>query len=231
MSARRWLVVLAAVVVAAAIAVAWSSSTFVVTRGASMKPRISSGDLVVLRPRDTYRPGDVAGYRSPSLRRLVVHRIASEAPNGFTFRGDANAAPDPDVVPESAIVGVMAVRIPKAGAALFWLSRPFNAVLLLIALVLAVQRLRARSQSPELEADAGTPLDVWDSASWVTVSDLSFPEERALAELAASEELLRLAEEYGEPVLYDPVDASLLLIRPDTVFRAFLPPYEDQPET
>jgi signal peptidase I len=91
---------------------------YVVTRGISMAPAFSTGDLAVVRQRSSYDVGDVVAYHSPTLGIVVLHRIITAEPDGFRTRGDNNGWADPDVVPADQIIGRLWLHVPRIGSAL-----------------------------------------------------------------------------------------------------------------
>ena len=63
-------------------------TSYVTTFGASMEPMFRAGDLAVVRSAAGYDVGDVVAYQSPTLRRIVLHRIVGRQGDRFTFQGD-----------------------------------------------------------------------------------------------------------------------------------------------
>jgi signal peptidase I len=108
------------------------STAYVIVSGSSMQPGIDDGDLVLLRTAQSYRIGDVVGYRSPSLHTVVLHRIVDVDGGRFTFKGDSNSWIDPDRPSAPDLLGRMWVRVPGAGSALRrpWVMFPLVGVLL-----------------------------------------------------------------------------------------------------
>jgi signal peptidase I len=96
-------------------------TSYVVTDGISMHPRIHTGDLALVRPVGTYHVGDIAAYRSPSLHLTVLHRIvALTRDGGYRFKGDNNTWIDPGDIGRDRIIGKMWVMAPGVGG---WLQR------------------------------------------------------------------------------------------------------------
>lgn len=124
----------ALVVVLAVLAAGWwflappaigGDTSYVVTDGISMHPRIHTGDLALVRPAGSYRVGDIVAYRSPELRVTVLHRINSISPAGrYRFKGDNNSWIDPGSVTRAAIIGKMWVLAPGLGGDLHTLHSP-----------------------------------------------------------------------------------------------------------
>jgi signal peptidase len=100
--------------------------------GASMAPAIPVGAAVVVTPADpsALGPGDVVSLRAGPDRALFTHRIVRIVTVGgrpqFETKGDANAAPDPTLVPPDDLVGRVQWVLPYAGYLLTLLSLPLG---------------------------------------------------------------------------------------------------------
>jgi signal peptidase len=107
--------------------------------GSSMEPAIGLGAAVVIAPvaAEDLRPGDVVSLRAGSESAIFTHRIVGvvERADGLwiSTKGDANADPDPTLVPASAVIGRSEFSIPFAGYLLALLSIPAG-VLFLVGL-------------------------------------------------------------------------------------------------
>lgn len=112
-------------------------TSYVVTDGISMHPRIHTGDLALVRPAGSYRVGDIVAYRNPELRVTVLHRIHSISPTGrYRFKGDNNSWIDPGSVTPSAIIGKMWVLAPGLGGDLHTLHSPLVTAAMAVLAVL-----------------------------------------------------------------------------------------------
>lgn len=94
----------------------------VVISGGSMSPAIPIGSLVIaerVAAGDPLAVGDVVTIRLDEGRALVTHRIVRLVDRAgapwLELRGDANAEPDPVLVPASAVMGRVAATLPEAG--------------------------------------------------------------------------------------------------------------------
>lgn len=100
-------------------------------RSGSMSPAIGVGDLVVVERGRQPAAGEVAAFRLPSGT-IVTHRVVRTAvlPDGnyVETRGDANASPDPVLVPADDVVGTVGVTLPLLGYVLALLSMPTGIV-------------------------------------------------------------------------------------------------------
>ena len=115
-----------------------------VVHSASMAPAVDSGDLVITRavaPADI-AVGDIVSFHDRSRAgRLITHRVTALRREGrgvaFVTRGDVNTATERWSSAGDAQVGKLALRVPLAGYAVTWLTRPVI-ILALLALVLAL---------------------------------------------------------------------------------------------
>ncbi len=131
----------------AAVAAAWwllapaqlgGSTAFTTVDGTSMLPTFQRSDLVALRATTTYRVGDIAGYRSAFLGRVVLHRIVAIHDGRYSFKGDHNAFLDPERPTLDRLVGRLWFRIPKAGRAVDVLHTPWIVAVVAGLLVFAL---------------------------------------------------------------------------------------------
>ena len=109
----------------------------IIIGGGSMQPAIGLGAAVVIgpvRPADL-ATGDVVSLQTGPDRATFTHRIVAvvDRPDGVWIRtqGDANAEPDPTLVPATAILGRVEWSIPWAGFLLALLSLPVGVVFVL----------------------------------------------------------------------------------------------------
>jgi len=112
-----------------------------VVAGPSMSPAIGVGSAIIVEPVDPARltVGDVVSIKSGPSRAIFTHRIVRllerDGALWIETRGDANAAPDPSIVPAAAVLGRVAVVVPYAGYLVALGARP-SGVLLIVALTL-----------------------------------------------------------------------------------------------
>ena len=137
-AAAATLVALAAVWWLAAPPALGGTTTVVTVDGTSMLPHYARSDLVALRPADRYRIGDVVGYRSAMLHRVVLHRIVAIHDGHYRFKGDNNDFVDPEEPTRSELVGKTALHLPALGRATTWLHKPWLLALLAAVGVLAL---------------------------------------------------------------------------------------------
>jgi signal peptidase I len=120
------------------------STSFTTVDGTSMLPSLHRSDLVALRAARAYRVGDVAGYHSTLLRRVVLHRIVAIHGDRYVFKGDHNSFLDPDHPTRAQLVGKLWFHVPSAGHAVAALHVPWvvaaSAALLVLALGMGDRR-------------------------------------------------------------------------------------------
>ena len=108
----------------------------VVVVGGSMEPAIPVGSLVVLEnvPIGELRSGDVVSIRAAADRSVVTHRIVRILERGtavwLELRGDANAQPDPVLVPATAVLGRSILIEPGLGRTLSTFATPSGFLIL-----------------------------------------------------------------------------------------------------
>lgn len=147
-------------------------TSYVSTRGISMAPRFSTGDLAVVRSAQSYAVGDVAAYRSSTLKTIVMHRIVAVDNGRFTFKGDNNDFLDPDTPTQEQFLGKLVIRMPQGGVWLKRLTSPpalaAYTFLLLAGGTTAVtrrrRRLERRLMSPRHRSTTTLPLGAFPPA-------------------------------------------------------------------
>lgn len=131
----------------------------IIIGGGSMEPAIALGAAVVITPVQAadLTTGDVVSMQVGPDRATFTHRIVDLVPraDGLWIRtkGDANAEPDPTLVPATAILGRVELSIPWAGFLLAFLSLPVGIlfVLGLAATLMAIAWLLELLDGDDLE--------------------------------------------------------------------------------
>ena len=95
--------------------------------GSSMEPMLERGDVLILRKGDPAEVGDVVGYQSALLGRLVVHRVHRIEDGRLVMKGDNNTFLDPDLVKQSEVVGHLVLHVPAAGFLIEEVRKPQSA--------------------------------------------------------------------------------------------------------
>ena len=114
----------------------------------SMEPNYPVGSLIYVKPVDAaaLRPNDVISFVANADKTIVTHRIVSvetDATDHTVYRyktkGDANSAPDSNLVHYKNVLGTPVITIPYLGFIAYHLQRPpgIYIVLVLGTLILA----------------------------------------------------------------------------------------------
>ncbi len=90
------------------------TTSVAIVDGTSMLPKFHRDDVVLLRPSDHYRLGDVVAYRSHFLHRVVLHRIVKISHGHYTFKGDNNSWTDPEQPTRRDLIGKQWLQLPRA---------------------------------------------------------------------------------------------------------------------
>lgn len=137
----------------------------------SMKPAISTGDMVLVRLRnaDAIHEGDIITFNpSSSSEAYLTHRVTEKIDDYegtgvtcFRTKGDANNTEDAFLIDESRVIGTVEVTIPKLGVAVRFVQlRWYFIVPLLILVGLFFHLLKAYfSSSEEEEENTGISSD------------------------------------------------------------------------
>jgi len=150
------------------------STSYVVTHGVSMEPRIHTGDLAIVRSQSGYHVGEIVAYDNRMLHTIVLHRIIGRAGARYVFKGDNNNFVDFEHPAASQLIGALWLHIPGAGAPLKSIGSPaLIGALVAVGLLLLTgsvfvrrRRLRRRERragggaqlpSPRLALDPATP--------------------------------------------------------------------------
>jgi signal peptidase I len=129
-------------------------TTYALVVGNSMEPRVERGDLVLVRSRDSYRPGDVVLYESTALGAKVLHRIVRIEDGRFVVKGDNNDFVDEERPTEAQIAGTLAMTVPVVGRLAGWLRSPVHSALFVgLVTLLAFGGIGARGRG-RLRVDA-----------------------------------------------------------------------------
>jgi signal peptidase I len=109
----------------------------IIIGGASMEPAIRLGSAVIVTPVEpaALNVGDVVSMQVDAAKTTFTHRITTivDRPDGRWVRtqGDANASPDPTLVPATAVIGRVDAAIPYMGYLMALLSLPVGVLFVL----------------------------------------------------------------------------------------------------
>ncbi len=79
----------------------------------SMTPTIDVGSIIFTRPQTAYQKGDIITFHRGEIS--VTHRIVSISNQQYQTKGDANNAPDPQLVPHNQVIGKVDLAVPYVG--------------------------------------------------------------------------------------------------------------------
>jgi signal peptidase I len=124
-------------------------ASYVVVRGSSMLPGMSTGDLVIGQASESYQVGDVVAYRVPDGQigdgHIIIHRIVGGDAAAFTLQGDNNDAIDPWTPRDADVIGRAWIVVPGVGRLLAMLHEPVMLGAFAAAIVVAVAISRPAS--------------------------------------------------------------------------------------
>ena len=108
-----------------------------VVQSGSMSPAIKMGSIVVVKPANDYKIGEVISfYPYGKARTSMTHRIydirVEEEESFYVTKGDANNAADIGEITKNDIFGKVLFSVPLLGYALDFAKRPLGFVLIVI---------------------------------------------------------------------------------------------------
>lgn len=108
-----------------------------IVQSESMTPSIKMGSIIVIKPTDNYKVGDVISFSEISRAKSpITHRIydikITEGIVSYITKGDANNAPDQREVLEREIIGKVLLSIPYIGYAVDFAKKPLGFALIII---------------------------------------------------------------------------------------------------
>ena len=139
-----------ALLVALTIPTLFGYHNFTVMSG-SMEPTIHTGDVVIdqrISPLDA-KVGDIVTFQDPTDHsKLITHRVRSITAKGgevtFKTKGDAVNSVQTWSVPENGHIGRVVAHLWHLGYLLWWVSRPWGRMLLVVipVLLLGIYEIR-----------------------------------------------------------------------------------------
>lgn len=103
----------------------------------SMDPAIKMGSVVIVKPMDDYKIGEVITFgpwsktKAPTTHRILDIKVVNGEPVYIT-KGDANNAPDSREIQKKDIVGRVLFDVPFAGYAVEFSKKPLGFALIII---------------------------------------------------------------------------------------------------
>ncbi len=107
-----------------------------VVQSGSMEPAIKTGSIVVVKPAEEYKIGDVITFgahtkiKAPTTHRIYDIRVIEGEPRYIT-KGDANEEPDAKEVLSRDIIGKVLFHIPYVGFAVEAAKKPVGFMLII----------------------------------------------------------------------------------------------------
>ena len=108
-----------------------------VVQSGSMAPAIKIGSIVVVKPVEDYKIGDVISFgeatriKAPTTHRVYDIKVVEGEPYYIT-KGDANNAPDQREVSKREIIGKVLFSVPYLGYAVDFAQKPLGFALIII---------------------------------------------------------------------------------------------------
>jgi len=110
---------------------------FMVVQSGSMEPAIKMGSIVMVKPVEDYKIGDVVSFgeitriKSPTTHRIYDIKIV-EGEVSYITKGDANNAPDMREIFRREIVGKVLFSVPYVGYAVDFAKKPLGFALIIL---------------------------------------------------------------------------------------------------
>ena len=110
-------------------------------RSGSMAPAIKTGSVVIVKPTDRYKEGEMITFKGGKSVD-VTHRVVEAKEEGgsvsYVTKGDANNAADARVVPRQDVVGKVVLTVPYVGYAVAAAQTPYGFIGLLVIPALVI---------------------------------------------------------------------------------------------
>jgi len=108
-----------------------------IVQSGSMAPAIKMGSVVVVKPAEDYKIGDVITFgpytrtKAPTSHRIYDIKVSGGTPSYIT-KGDANDSPDQKEISKREIVGKVLFSVPYLGFAVDFAKKPLGFALIII---------------------------------------------------------------------------------------------------
>ncbi len=130
------IVVVVILLIASVFPVPGNYKIFVVQSG-SMEPKIKMGSIVVVKPAQDYKIGDIITFgpynktKAPTTHRIFEIKLVNGQPRYIT-KGDANNAPDQREITMREIIGKVLFSLPFLGYLVDFAKKPLGFVLIIV---------------------------------------------------------------------------------------------------
>jgi len=110
---------------------------FMIVQSGSMEPSIRGGSIVMVKPVEDYKIGDVITFgpysktKPPTSHRIYDIKVVDGQPVYIT-KGDANNAPDLREIAKTDILGKVLASVPYLGFAVDFAKKPIGFALIII---------------------------------------------------------------------------------------------------
>jgi signal peptidase I len=110
---------------------------FMVVQSGSMEPAIKMGGIVMVKPVEDYKIGDVVSFgeitrtKSPTTHRIYDIKVV-EGEVSYITKGDANNTPDMREIPKREIIGKVLFFVPYLGFAVEFAKKPIGFALIIL---------------------------------------------------------------------------------------------------
>jgi len=143
-----FIVVVAILLIVSTFPIAGNYKVMVVQSG-SMQPAIKMGSIVVVKPVDDYKIGDVITFgpysktKAPTTHRIYDIKVVDGQPVYIT-KGDVNNAPDAREIQKKDILGKVIFDIPYLGYAVNFAKKPlgFGLIIIVPAAVIVIDEVK-----------------------------------------------------------------------------------------
>jgi signal peptidase len=131
-----FIVLVAVLLIVSAFPITGNYKIMVVQSG-SMTPAIKMGSVVMVKPVNDYKIGDVITFgpynktKAPTTHRIYDIKVEGSQPVYIT-KGDANNAPDDREITKKDIIGKVLFSIPYLGYAVAFAKKPLGFALIII---------------------------------------------------------------------------------------------------
>ena len=108
-------------------------SVMVVKTG-SMYPQLKPNDLIIIKIQKQYKVNDIITYVDGNS--FTTHRIIEFAEDGFITKGDANNAPDTNVVKFDDIEGKVVGKVGGVGNVAYFITSTYGIICIILTVVI-----------------------------------------------------------------------------------------------